>query len=177
LYMSVLRTSKSKSEIRKRMVTIITIYSLLAIGLIASFIKSREKTLKACKIAKNAFTKTAPSLLTVLGIVGLTLGILTADTISHLVGAEAGIGATLIAAVLGAITLIPSLVAFPLAGSLLRSGATVMTISTFVTSLVMVGIVTAPLEIKELGKKFAILRNGLGFLAAFLIALIMGALL
>ena len=159
------------------MVTIITIYSLLAVGLIVSFIKSKEKTMKAFKIAGMAFSKTAPSMLIVLGIVGLTLGILTPETISRLVGAEAGIMATLIASVLGAITLIPSLVAFPLAGSLLRAGATAMTISAFVTSLVMVGVVTAPMEMKELGKKFTLLHNGLGFLSALLIAVIMGVLL
>ncbi len=159
------------------MATIITIYGLLGICLVASLIKSREKTKKAFKIAGKALFKTAPSLLTVLGIVGLTLGILTPETISSLVGAEAGFTATILAAVIGAITLIPSLVAFPLAGSLLRSGATVMTISAFITTLVMVGVVTAPMEIKALGNKFTLLRNSLGFIAALTIAGIMGALL
>ena len=159
------------------MATIITIYSLLAVCLVASLIKSKEKTKKAFKIAGKALLKTAPSLLTVLGIVGLTLGILTPETISRLVGAEAGFTATILAAVIGAVTLIPSLVAFPLAGSLLRSGATVMTISAFITTLVMVGIMTAPMEIKSLGKKFTLLRNGLGFIAALIIAGIMGVLL
>ncbi len=159
------------------MATIITIYSFLGICLIASIIKSKEKSKKAFKVAGKALLKTAPSLLTVLGIVGLTLGILTPETISNMVGAEAGFTATIVAAVMGAITLIPSLVAFPLAGSLLRSGATVMTISAFVTTLVMVGIITAPMEIKTLGKKFTLLRNGLGFLAALIIAGIMGMIL
>jgi len=159
------------------MVTIIIIYSFLGICLIASLIKSKEKSKKAFKVAGKALLKTAPSLLAVLGIIGLTLGTLTPETISNLVGAEAGFVATIVAAVLGAITLIPSLVAFPLAGSLLRSGATVMTISAFVTTLVMVGIVTAPMEIKILGKKFTLLRNGLGFLAALIIAGIMGVVL
>ncbi len=159
------------------MATIITIYSFLGICLIASLLKSKEKSKKAFKVAGKALIKTAPSILTVLGIVGLTLGILTPETISNLVGAEAGFTATIVAAVLGAITLIPSLVAFPLAGSLLRSGATVMTISAFVTTLVMVGIVTAPMEIETLGKKFTLLRNGLGFLAALIIAGIMGMIL
>jgi len=72
---------------------------------------------------------------------------------------------------------VAGLVAFPLAGSLLRSGATVMTISAFITTLVMVGVVTAPMEIKALGKEFTLLRNGLGFIAALVIAGIMGALL
>lgn len=157
--------------------TIITIYGLLGVFLIISFIKSKEKTKKAFKIGGRALLKSAPSLLAVLGIVGLTIGILTPETISKLVGAEAGFTATIFAAILGAITLIPSLIAFPLAGSLLRSGATIMTISAFITTLVMVGLVTAPLEIKELGKKFTLLRNGLGFISALIIAGIMGVLL
>lgn len=159
------------------MATIITIYSFLGICLIASLMKSKEKSKKAFKIAGKALLKMAPSLLTVLGIVGLTLGILTPEKISSLVGAEAGFTATIVAAVLGAITVIPSLVAFPLAGSLFRSGATVMTISAFITTLVMVGIITAPMEIKVLGKKFTLLRNGLGLLAALVIAGIMGMIL
>jgi uncharacterized membrane protein YraQ (UPF0718 family) len=155
------------------MTTIIIIYSLVAVSLIISLAKSKEKTKKAMHVAGKAFVKTAPSLLAVLGIVGLTFGVLDEQTISSLVGEEAGFSDTIIAAVLGAITLIPSLVAFPLAGSLLRSGATVVTISAFITTLVMVGMVTAPMEIKTLGKKFTILRNSLGFLAALLIAAIM----
>ncbi|HOI24789.1 MAG TPA: permease [Caldisericia bacterium] len=159
------------------MATIIAIYSLLVVCLVASIINSKEKSKKAFKVAGKSLLKSAPSLLAVLGIVGLTLGILTPETISNLVGAEAGFTATIVAAVLGSITLIPSLVAFPLAGSLLRSGATVITISTFITTLVMVGIVTAPMEIKTLGKKFTLLRNGLGFLAALIIATLMGVIL
>jgi len=159
------------------MTTIITIYTILTVSLILSLWKSRQKTLKSFLIAGKAFLKSLPSLLTILGIVGLILGILTPNTISKLIGAEAGFLATAIAAIVGAITLIPSLIAFPLAGSLLRSGATIMTISAFITTLVMVGVVTAPLEIKSLGKKFTIFRNGLSFLGALIIAAIMGMIL
>ncbi|MDD3366748.1 MAG: permease, partial [Sphaerochaetaceae bacterium] len=113
----------------------------------------------------------------VLGLVGLTLGILSPETISRLLGEEAGLIGTLIAAVVGAITLIPSLIAFPLAGSLLRAGSTVMTVAAFITSLMMVGIVTAPMEIKYLGKRFTLMRNGFGFIAAFLLAFLMGVIL
>lgn len=159
------------------MSTTLIIYILLAVGLGISLVKSQQKTRQAFKIAGKALLKTAPSILAVIGIVGLTLGTLTPETISRLIGAEAGPLATLFAAIIGAITLIPSLVAFPLAGSLLRSGATVMTISAFVTTLVMVGFLTLPMEIKALGKKFAMLRNALGFIAALVIAGIMGVLL
>jgi uncharacterized membrane protein YraQ (UPF0718 family) len=159
------------------MITIITIYGILAIALVFSLIKSREKTKKAFVVGGKALLKTAPSILSVLGIIGLTLGILSPQTIQKLIGAGTGFAGTLIAAVIGAVTLIPSLVAFPLAGSLLRTGASVATVSAFITTLVMVGIVTSPMEIKALGKKFTLLRNGLGFVFALLIALIMGAVL
>ncbi len=159
------------------MATIIVIYGLLAVCLIASLIKSKEKTKKAFRVAGKALLKMTPSLLAIIGLVGLTLGVLTPETISKLVGSEAGFAATAVAAVIGSITLIPSLIAFPLAGSLLRSGATIMTMSVFITTLVMVGVVTAPMEIKELGTKFTLLRNGLGLAAAFAIAGIMGVVL
>jgi len=159
------------------MTTIIIIYALLALALVFSLFKSKEKTQKAFKVAGKALLKTAPSLVAMLGIVGLILGLLTPEKIASLIGAEAGFLATVTAAVIGSVTLIPSLVAFPLAGSLLRSGATVMTISAFITTLVMVGVITAPMEMKILGTRFTLLRNGLGIIAALLIAFLMGILL
>jgi len=41
----------------------------------------------------------------------------------------------------------------------------------------MIGFVTLPLEIKILGKRFALLRNVLSFAIAILIGLLMGVLL
>ena len=159
------------------MTTIIVIYSILIVCLVLSLWNSGEKTKKSFLIAGKSFMKTAPSLLTILGIVGLILGTLTPETISKLIGAEAGYWATLLAALIGAVTFIPSLVAFPLAGSLLRSGATIMTISAFITTLVMVGLVTVPMEIKSLGKKFTFLRNSLSLIGALIIAVLMGVIL
>ncbi|MDD2297611.1 MAG: permease [Sphaerochaetaceae bacterium] len=159
------------------MITTLVIYGILVICLIFSLLKSKEKTLKAFKVAGQVLKKSAPSLIAVLGLVGLTLGILSPETISRLLGEEAGLIGTLIAAVVGAITLIPSLIAFPLAGSLLRAGSTVMTVAAFITSLMMVGIVTAPMEIKYLGKRFTLMRNGFGFIAALLLAFLMGVIL
>ena len=159
------------------MTTLIIIYGLTGLAFTASLIQSRQKTKKALTAALMSFGKTGASLLTVLGIVGLTLGILTPEKISALVGVEAGFLATVGAAVAGAVTLIPSLVAFPLAGSLLRAGASVMTVSAFITTLVMVGFATFPMEMKVLGRKFALLRNAFGFLSALAIAALMEVIL
>ncbi len=159
------------------MSTTLIIYSLLAICLIWSLLRSRQKTKQAFNVAVKALWKMAPGLLAIVAVVGLILGILPPETIARLVGEEAGVMATATAAILGAITLIPALISFPLAASLLRSGATVTTIAAFITTLVMVGFVTAPMEIKSLGRKFTLLRNGLSFAAALIIALLMGVIL
>lgn len=159
------------------MSAVITIYTILVAGLSVSVLKDREKTKKAFKIAAKALLKNAPNILMIVGIIGIILGILPPESIAKLVGEEAGFTATLLASLIGAITIIPSLISFPLAGTLLENGATITTTAAFITSLVMVGFVTIPLEIKVLGKKFTFLRNGLGLVAALLIAVVMGAIL
>ncbi|MGM0397276.1 MAG: permease [Bacillota bacterium] len=159
------------------MSAVITIYSILAVALAASLFKDRKKTRKAFKVALRALMKNAPNILAIVGIIGLILGIFTPETIARLVGEEAGFTATLLAGLIGAVTIIPSLISFPLAGTLIENGATVTTAAAFITSLVMVGFVTMPLEVKALGKKFAVIRNGFGLIAAFVIAIIMGVIL
>lgn len=57
------------------------------------------------------------------------------------------------------LTLIPGFVAFPLAAALLKNGAGYSQIAAFVSSLVMVGVVTLPMEFEVFGKRAAILRN------------------
>ncbi len=155
---------------------VIIIYSLMITGLGYSFYKDRQKTKKAFIVARKAFKKILPSLLIIIGLVGLLLGFIPPETINLYLGQEAGFTGTVLAAVVGAITLIPSIISLPLAGSILRSGAAVMTIAAFITTLTMVGVVTLPIEIKELGKRFAFLRNTLSFLFALIIALIMGVI-
>lgn len=159
------------------MTTYIVIYSIVVLFLVFSFVKDKTKTKQAFLVAAKALLKTLPSLVFILGLVGLTLGILTPSTIERLVGEEAGILATITAGFVGMVTLIPALIAFPMAGSLLRSGASTMTISIFITTLVMVGFVTAPFEMRILGKRFTLMRNGLAILGAVLIAVTMGIFL
>ena len=53
----------------------------------------------------------------------------------------------------------------------------VTAVAAFVTTLTMIGTVTLPLEARELGRRFALLRNGLSFVLAIIVALIMGAIL
>ncbi len=82
-----------------------------------------------------------------------------------------------LAAVLGSIVLIPGFVAFPLAASLLAAGAGYGQIAMLLTTLMMVGIVTLPLEAQYFGKRLAVERNALAFAYAVLSSCILGGIL
>jgi uncharacterized membrane protein YraQ (UPF0718 family) len=110
-------------------------------------------------------------------LIGLFLAFVPPAEIVKYAGEQAGFTGILIIALAGAILYIPSLTSFPLAASLLRSGASIASVAAFITTLTMVGVVTLPVEIRVLGKRMALLRNGLSFIIAILIALIMGVIL
>ena len=152
----------------------VALYVIAVAALLASLIKSRENTLLALKKAWKAFENILPQFLSIIIIIGVMLAILTPEQISKLLGGESGWLGVIIAAVIGSITLIPGFVAFPLAAALLKSGAGYMQIAAFVSTLMMVGIVTMPVEIKYFGKKATILRNGMAFIFSLIVALIMG---
>ena len=155
----------------------IFLYCAAAAGLAASFFKSREKTRLALKKAWKSFENILPQFLTVLLIIGMMLSVLTRDTISKLLGTGSGIPGMSIAAFIGSITLIPGFVAFPLAASLLKAGAGYGQITMFVTTLMMVGVVTLPVEIKYFGRKAAFRRNLFALIFAVCISFIIGAIL
>ncbi|NLK06845.1 MAG: permease, partial [Spirochaetales bacterium] len=96
------------------------------------------------------------------------------DTILKIIGAESGWLGVVLAAIVGAITLIPGFVAFPTAALLLNGGAGYMQIGAFISTLMMVGIVTLPVEFKYFGKRLAIYRNILAFFFSFLVAFVIG---
>jgi uncharacterized membrane protein YraQ (UPF0718 family) len=152
----------------------ITLYIIAFIALLASFIKSKDNTKLALKKAWKAFENILPQLLAILVIIGIMLALLTLEQISKLLGKESGWLGVLFASTIGAITLIPGFVAFPLAAALLKSGAGYSQIAAFVSTLMMVGIVTMPVEIKYFGKKATIIRNISAFVFSLIIALVMG---
>ena len=90
---------------------------------------------------------------------------------------QAGIAAPLAAALIGSVTLMPGFVAFPLAAALLKSGAGYMQLAAFVSTLMMVGVVTIPIEKKTFGLKATIARNASAFVYSFVVAVVMGVVL
>lgn len=123
------------------------------------------------------FINVLPQFVAILLLVGLLLAVLSPATIQRIIGAESGFAGMLITSLLGAITLVPALIAFPIAAELLKNGAGITQIAVFISTLTMVGFVTLPMEIKYLGKKTALLRNVLAYLFAFVTAYIIGVIL
>ncbi|MBH1939391.1 permease [Mobilitalea sibirica] len=150
------------------------LYSITVVFLIFSIYKDKKKTKMALKKSWKAFENILPQFLVVILLVGIMLAVIDTNTISKIIGSKSGGWGVIVSAVIGAITLIPAFVAFPTAALLLEGGAGYMQIAAFVSALMMVGIVTLPIEFKYFGKKMAILRNTYAFLFSFVVAYIIG---
>jgi len=155
----------------------ITLY-VLALGLLTfSFLKDKQKTKMAIKKACKSFENILPQFLSILIIIGIMLALLNPEMISRLIGRQTGLLGIVLASLIGSITLIPGFVAFPLAAALLKSGAGLTQLAVFISTLMMVGIVTIPVEIKYFGKKATILRNALAYVFSFIVAIVIGVTL
>ena len=158
-------------------VTVVLINAIAVVGLGISLAKDRAKTAQALRAALRSGAGLAPTLLGIIVFIGLLLGFVPTTTIARVVGEGSGFVGVLTAGLLGAILHIPALVAFPLGGSMMEAGASATVVAVFITTLTMVGFVTLPMEIRILGKRFTLLRNGLSLVAALLIGLLVGGIL
>lgn len=128
----------------------------------------------ALKKAWKAFENILPEFLVVILLVGILLAVMNPDVISKIIGSDSGWIGVVLSAIIGSVTLIPGFVAFPTAAMLLQGGAGYMQIGAFVSTLMMVGVVTLPVEIKYFGNKLTIYRNILAFIFSFIVAYIIG---
>ncbi len=149
-------------------------YILMISLLGVSYFRDKQKTRMALKKAWKSFENILPQFLGVLILVGILLAVFNAELISKIIGSESGWRGVIFSAVVGAITLIPGFVAFPTAALLVNNGAGYMQIGAFVSTLMMVGVVTAPVEIKYFGKRLTIMRNVFAFFFSFVVAYIIG---
>jgi len=138
--------------------------------LLISFFKNRKKTKKSIIVAKKMFTETVLNVTGLLLFISLILALIPDELIKNLLGNSSMLLSGVFGAMIGTVTIIPAFVAFPLANSMMESGANLVAIAAFITTLTMVGFVTLPIEIEHFGKKFAFYRNGLSFILALFVA-------
>lgn len=150
------------------------LYGAALLGLLISFAKDRSKTKIALKKAWRSFENILPSILAILLLIGFILTFLDAQVISKLLGADSGAFGMVIAAVVGCVTLIPGFVALPLAASILAAGAGYAQIAIFISTLMMVGIATLPLEMRCFGRRIALKRNILSLILAVVTSCVVG---
>lgn len=153
---------------------ILPLYLGTIVLVLFSLCKDKRKTKIGLKKAWKAFENILPQFLGVITLVGIMMAIVNPEAISKIIGNSSGWWGVIIASIIGAITLIPGFIAFPTAAILLNNGAGYMQIGAFISSLMMVGIITLPVEIKYFGKRSAFLRNFLAFLFSFFVAFVIG---
>ncbi|MCE5313760.1 MAG: permease [Armatimonadota bacterium] len=152
-------------------------FNIISLCIIAGcFVLDRHKAIQAIHRGLKMLWKIVPDMSLVLILISLCLAILTPDQLRTWLSVDNWTH-FILALIVGSIALIPGFIAFPLAGVLLRNGASVTLVSGFLTTLLMVGIVTVPMEARYFGWRTALVRNGLSFIGAVIIALAMGRLL
>ena len=154
-------------------VDIVLFYGLAVGGVVWSYTKNRQKTRQALKKAWKSFENILPSFAFVLLLIGASLALISPSAVSGLLGANSGWIGLCIAAALGSITLIPGFIAFPLARAVLEMGAGLMQVAVFVSTLMMVGVVTAPMESQFFNRNTMLLRNGMSLLYSFAVAYVL----
>lgn len=155
----------------------ILFWIIAVILFVFSLVKSKEATVDAMKKSRRMMGSMIGEIVAIIFMIGLVLTFIPPETIKTVLGTSSTYISTFFSALVGSVTLIPAFVAFPLVGSLVDVGASIVPAVAFLTTLTMVGIVTFPLEKKEFGTKFAILRNLFSFGFAIIIAFMMGVVI
>ncbi len=150
------------------------LYIVTLSALLLSLLKDRGKTRKALKIAYTRFVKILSPFLLMLVLVSMALTLIPDRLIMKLLGVQDHFLGMAIATVLGSVTLMPGFIAFPLCGILLKKGVPYMVLSAFSTSLMMVGVLTYPLEKAYFGSRVTIVRNLISLIIAIIVAIATG---
>ncbi|HEW91297.1 MAG TPA: hypothetical protein ENF81_01990 [Thermotogaceae bacterium] len=150
------------------------LYIVTVIAMVFSLIADWRRTLKAIKIAIKRFINILPAFLIMLILVSIVLFLVPDKVISRYIGSDNKLISTVLASLFGSITLMPGFIAFPLCGILLKKGVSYMVLSAFTTTLMMVGVLTYPVEKEYFGIKVTIIRNTISFLIAMIIAITTG---
>jgi len=155
---------------------VIWLWLFTGAAVLISFAADREKTLLALRLAVKKVVRISPAILTMLILVSVALYLIPEDLISRwLVGRNLAAGSA-IAAAFGSVTLMPGFIAFPLSGILLGKGVPYTVLSALTATMMLVGVVTFPIEREFLGVKVAIIRNMVGLFIALVVAIAVGIL-
>jgi uncharacterized membrane protein YraQ (UPF0718 family) len=150
------------------------LYGIAGLALLVSFVANPEKTLKAVKIAAKRFVNILPAFLVMLVLISIALFLVPDEIISHYLGVNNKFIGVLFASFFGSITLMPGFIVYPLCGILLQKGVAYTVIAAFTTTLMMVGVLTYPLEKAYFGWQVTVIRNTMSLVIALIVAVVIG---
>lgn len=153
--------------------TTILLYGCALTALALSGLRDREKTALALGKARDTFVALLPALTSVMLLVALALTALPRELLSRLIGERSGLAGALFASLVGSVTLIPGFAAFPTAKMLLDGGAGIAQIGVLVSTFMMVGVITLPLERTLLGWRASLTRNALAYGHSLFVGLVL----
>jgi len=152
-----------------------TSFSLVILGIVLiSALANRKRTWAGLKKGMTMFLNILPQFLTVMALAAVFLYFVPESAIREHLGDRAGVQGFIVGAGIGSVTLLPGFVAYPICAVLMKQGVSIVVLAVFLTTLMMVGIITLPLESKFFGTKAALLRNLLSLIGAIIVALLMG---
>lgn len=149
---------------------------VVGVALAASVLADRRRTLAGVKRGLKMLWAILPVLAGIIAAVTVVLAAVPPTSLARVVGGE-GFLPFVVALVAGSVALIPGVVAYPLAALLHEQGASVPVLAAFITTLMMVGVATLPVESRFLGWRIALLRNALAFAGAVTVAAVMAVIM
>ncbi len=124
---------------------------LTASALTVSFVFDRKKTWLGIKKGFTMLLNIILPLMTILIIVSILLFFTPKEFLVRWLGRDSGAIGVTIAAAAGSISLIPGFIAYPLCSVLIKNGVSYSIVAVFITTLMMVGVVTLPLVSRFFG--------------------------
>ncbi|MGB9788461.1 MAG: hypothetical protein ACPLVD_06555 [Dictyoglomus turgidum] len=141
------------------------------------FKNDKSKLAKTVKKSLRMFIQNSIRIFTIFVIIGLLENFLSKEAVGNFLLNFSGLKGILLGDLIGAIMMGPIASGYPIAKYLFEHGAEIGLVSAFLLSWVMIGTISIPLELKDLGKRFTIVRNLFAFFSVIIIALIMEVLL
>lgn len=149
------------------------LYIVTGVLIVISMFLDRQRTLKGVKTGFKKFRKILPNYLKLLILIAVVL-FFSEKYLTAYLGQQNTLLGVLTGLTLGSVTMMPGFIAYPLAGVLVSKGVSYAVTASFVTTLMMVGVLTYPVEKEYMGVRATLVRNGMSLLIAVAISIAMG---
>lgn len=152
----------------------IILYCITGLALLLSFAADRGKTRTAVARAVKRFGRIMPALFIMLAVVSCVPVQALATALFKVTDHFCWAVSLAAASLAGAFMMLPGFIVYPLCGIFAENGTPYYLLSAMTTTMMMVGVVTFPVEASCLGVKPALARNLSGLMIAVTVAVVTG---